>query len=346
MTEVEQRFEILSWNVNGASRFLKDETPKITSYFKSPPPSKSATTDDGSDVDTPLRKFLERHAWPQVVCLQEVKINPQDSSTKRALEKAANDSGRDADAGPAYTAHFSLPRDKYNAKGFGGKVHGVCTLIHTSLLPCSTTREVDWDLEGRVLITEFPQWKLAVVNGYWVNGTTAPYRSPETGAVVGTRHDRKRHFHSFMLAEVKSYEAKGWHVVLIGDMNVAPSLIDGYPNLRGGPEHVRNRKDFNEKFLSADWENDGMRGIDTFRHFHGGLRKYTYHGEKAERWGESCDRVDLGIVSRSLVEGVKGKLVGAQIWESIQDRGGSDHVPLSVILDVGKLEEAKTAFDG
>jgi exonuclease III len=269
------------------------------------------------------------------VCLQEVKINPQDTKTKIALERAANSQKGADDGGPTYTAHFSLPRDKYNAKGFGGKVHGVCTLIHTSLIPYSSTIEVEWDLEGRVLITDFPKWNLAVINGYWVNGTTNPYRSPETGGVIGTRHDRKREFHSQMLAEVKSYESKSWHVVLIGDMNIAPSLIDGYPGLRMGAEHVRNRRDFNEKFLGN--EGDGMRGIDTFRHLHGGLRKYTYHGEKAERWGESCDRVDLGIVSRSLVEGVRVALVGAEIWENVEERGGSDHVPLSVVLDVGKL---------
>ena len=139
MAEVEQRFEILSWNINGASRFLNDEAPKITLFFNSPSPSKAATKDDGPDAYIPLRKFLELHAWPQVVCLQEVKINPQDLSTKRALEKVANDSGQGQESGPAYTAHFSLPRDKHNAKGFGGKVHGVCTLIHTSLLPSSTT---------------------------------------------------------------------------------------------------------------------------------------------------------------------------------------------------------------
>jgi exonuclease III len=335
--EIEERFEILSWNVNGVSQFLKADTPKITSFFGLPPSaSTTALKEAGLDGGSPLRKFLGRHGWPEVVCLQEVKISPQDSSTKIALERAANSKKGADDDGPAYTAHFSLPRDKYNAKGFGGKVHGVCTLIHTPLIPPSSTKEVNWDLEGRVLITDFPKWKLAIINGYWVNGTTKPYRSPETGAVVGTRHDRKREFHTQMLSEVRLYEGRGWHVMLIGDMNIAPSVIDGYPNLRLGAEHVRNRRDFIKKFLDNEAEG-GMRGIDTFRHLHGGLRKYTYHGEKSERWGESCDRVDLGIASKSLVEGVRGALVGAQIWESVEERGESDHVPLSVVLDVGKL---------
>ena len=337
VAEAGERFQIVSWNVNGVSQFLETDTPKITTYFAASSSSSRATTDNEPRIHNVLRKFLQRHAWPQVLCLQEVKINAKDSFTKKALEKAANNGAKDEDGGPAYTAHFSLARDQYNAKGFGGKVYGVCTVIHTSLLPFSTTREVDWDFEGRVLITDFPELKLAVVNGYWVNGTTSPYRSPQTGAQIGTRHDRKREFHSLMLTEAKSYETKEWQIVLIGDMNIAPSVIDGHPNLRGGYEHTRNRKDFNQKFLS--WEHDGLKGIDTFRYLHGSLRKYTYHGEGAERWGENCDRVDLGIVSRSLVQ--RGALVGAEIWDTVKERGGSDHVPLSIVLDVGKLRQAE-----
>jgi hypothetical protein len=31
-------------------------------------------------------------------------------------------------------------------------------------------------------------------------------------------------------------------------------------------------------------------------------------------------------------------LAGADIWESIEERGGSDHVPISVVLDLGEIE--------
>lgn len=358
--EIEQRFEVLSWNVNGVSEFLtpSSNAPLITSYFRPPPSASRAPALKHQNLDpelelhgrdstaggSSLRQTLKRHAWPQVVCLQEVKINPQDARTRIALERAANREKGD-DGGPAYTAHFSLPRDKYNAAAFGGKVYGVCTLVQTTLLAHSKTRAADWDVEGRVLVTEFARWRIVVLNSYWVNGTRSAHRSPETGAVVGTRHERKRGFHAQMLGEVKALEGAGWRVVLVGDMNVAPAPLDGYPGIRLGMEHIRSRRDFNEKFLSAadnsvdeDEGEGGMRGIDTFRHFHGGLRKYTYHGEPAERWGESCDRVDLGIVSRSLVEGCRGAVVGAEIWESVEKRGASDHVPISIVLDVGKLE--------
>ena len=149
-----------------------------------------------------------------------------------------------------------------------------------------------------------------------------------------------------MLEEVKQWEGKGWNVCLVGDMNIARSSIDGYPGIRLGIEHVKNREDFNEKFFEGE---EGMKGVDTWRWFKGEKRGYTYHGEKEEEWGRSCDRVDLGIVSRKMVEwkevGLKAnelgrlrggvRLLGADIWETVEERGHSDHVPISVVLDVG-----------
>jgi hypothetical protein len=88
-----------------------------------------------------------------------------------------------------------------------------------------------------------------------------------------------------------------------------------------------------------------MKGLDSWRWIHGERKGHSYHGEKAEEWGRSCDRVDLGVVSRGLIgEGSKEpkttqmRLAGADIWESIEERGGSDHVPISVVLDLGEIE--------
>jgi len=224
----------------------------------------------------------------------------------------------------------------------GGKVHGVCTLVRDGIgggMEAEiNTRDVGWDLEGRVLATEFTVWKLVVVNGYWVNGTMNPYRDPKMGEISGTRHDRKRAFHVEMLKEVKTYEARGWDVVLIGDMNVAREAIDGYPGIRLGHEHVKNRSDFNSKFFD---DPAGMQGVDTFRYLHDRKRQFSYHGEKADEWGRSCDRVDLGIVSRRLVE-KRRALIGAHIWENLEERGHSDHVPIEIVLDLGKLESNGT----
>ncbi|KUJ21602.1 DNase I-like protein [Mollisia scopiformis] len=319
-------FQIFSWNVNSITHLLPKTQRSIKSFFAPPSPQGEGQDEDGGSKSVSLRDFLKRHRWPQYVGLQEVKISPKDEITKRTVEKAAN-----GDEGPAYRAYFALPRDRYNATGWGGKVYGVCTLLRHDLASLSgqKTKEVDWDLEGRVLVTELPslEMKLVIINGYWVNGTTNPYRSPETGQVFGTRHDRKRQFHSLMLEEVKSYQAKGWEVVLVGDMNIARTPLDGCPGIRLGLEHVKNRVDFNHKFFDDE---NGMHAIDSWRWIHGNKRGYSYHGEKAEDWGSSCDRVDLGMVTRGIVD--RKALVGAEIYESVLDRGGSDHVPISLVL--------------
>nr|KAK5441333.1 hypothetical protein LTR18_007177 [Exophiala xenobiotica] len=307
------QFRIFSWNVNGVGPLLQ----KQLSF--------------GSGSLAPLRAFLKRHEWPHFLCLQEVKINLKDTATQRRLQSAANEGVRPDE--PTYVAHFSLPRDKHNATGFGGKVHGVATLIREDFNSnLRVTRRPDWDLEGRVLVHEL-KIGLVVINGYWVNGTSNPYRDPDTGQVIGTRHDHKLRFHERVLDETLRLEKEGNHVVLIGDMNIARARIDGYPNLRTAPvQHVKNRADFNAKFFTDE---NGMRGIDIFRHVHHDSRTYTYY-PRGGQWGDSCDRVDLIIVSRSLIDQVDA-IDGTDICDNALDRGHSDHVPLWVSLVMSKL---------
>lgn len=138
-------------------------------------------------------------------------------------------------------------------------------------------------------------------------------------------------------------------------MNIAPQRIDGHPNLRTSPhQHVLNRADFNGKFLDPT-NVSGLKGVDVWRWLRGGERRYTYHPRGTE-WGRSCDRVDLVVAGGSLVglkkggeervgggggedgsgsvEMRKGMIVGMEIHDNEVDRGHSDHVPLSVTLDL------------
>ncbi|KAI9847522.1 MAG: hypothetical protein M1838_000848 [Thelocarpon superellum] len=348
---------IYSWNVNGIAPLLQRP---ITSFFSGAPQGST------SRPSTPLRSFLRRHKWPQVLCLQEVKIAPRDLATQRAVEQAVNDP--DDEEGPEYSVRFCLPRDRHNARGFGGKMYGVATIVQSSLLePCplrtprltvphrgtatatTTTRQVSWDAEGRVLVTTLPPLQLAILNIYAVNGTDSAYRDPTTGRVAGTRHERKRAFHALLLAESAALEKAGLDVLLVGDLNVALARVDSHPFLRTAAPHAVSRADFVAKFLAAPGvtaeepagdptqrDPGSLHAVDTFRYFHGPTaRRYTYY-PRHKPWGSGCDRVDLMLASRRLVKHRKA-LVEADILDSELERGPSDHVPLYVILDLEKM---------
>ncbi|KAH0388778.1 exodeoxyribonuclease III, partial [Aureobasidium melanogenum] len=318
----EARFCVYSWNVNGIQPFVQKP---ITSFFQSKKPSSKQQTTEATTTAS-LRDFLRRHSWPTILCLQEVKINPSDEATKSAVRQAVRST---KESEPDYEAHFCLPTDPNNARGFGRKVYGVCTIIRKSFVTKyqPTVRSVDWDLEGRFQIVEIEEPQLSIWNIYAVNGTDNPYKDSKTGTVIGTRHGRKLAVHKHMLDEAKSLEAQGFSVILAGDMNIARSHLDGRPNLRTFPQqHAINRADFNKKFFDAD---EGLKAVDTYRHIHGDEKGYTYY-PRGRKFGSSCDRVDLIICSKSLEE----RIIDAGICATEKERGPSDHVPLFATFEL------------
>ena len=320
-----QALRVFSWNINGITPFLPPTTQKITTFLASPP--------KGPRLAQPsLRACLHRWSWPHILCLQEVKIASSDTKTlaiiKRVVNSPIGEEGEEPPPSRQYDAHFCLPRDKHNATRFGGKVHGVCTLIRRDL-PNVHIKTVDWDLEGRVLISELVNDGLAVINIYAVNGTSYDYRDPASGKVIATRHDRKRAFHTHLRDEVRFYEQRGWDVLVIGDINISRTKMDSFPQLRIGEEHVENRADFEEKIMKEA----GM--VDSFRFLHGQKRKYSYRPTH-KPWGEGGDRVDMGLITRGLTK----RLGGADILDSVEERGSSDHVPLFVELTASEEQES------
>ncbi|KAK4550464.1 hypothetical protein LTR36_000043 [Oleoguttula mirabilis] len=332
-----------SWNVNGIQPFLQRS---ITSFFGAQEPDIQSDTAEAS-----LRGFLRRHGWPTILFLQEVKVSPEDAATIRAVEKAVRVGSKDSSSEPDYVAYFCLPSDKFNARGFGRKVYGVCSIIRKDFFDrfVDRIRPVSWDTEGRFLVTEtkaIGNWpKLALINAYMVNGTENPYKNTVNGRVTGTRHDRKLQVHRLLEAAIRELQAKGFGIILAGDMNVARSAQDACPNLRmSPPQHCLNRADFEARFFSKHATSDighdravspesdrreerldiGLGMIDTFRFLHPDKRGYTYHPRGRKVFGESCDRVDMIIISASLEK----ELTEAGMHETPGDRGPSDHVPL------------------
>ncbi|KAK3082231.1 hypothetical protein LTS18_010648 [Coniosporium uncinatum] len=332
---------IFAWNINGITPFLHSSKP-ITSYF-SPTKKRSSSFRSNDAATSPppasLRAFLHRHNWPHALLLQEVKVAHDDTKTQRAVQAAINAKLSADDKGPPYKAFFSLPTDKHNARGLGGKgrVYGVCSILRADFCEDEVrrVRDVEWDREGRVSVVELKS-KVAVWNIYAVNGTENAYRDPMTGAVEGTRHDRKLAFHGLLVGECRRMEAQGWRHVLLGDFNVAPRRKDGWPGLRTWPpQHVINRADFNARFfgvgMGVEEGKESLGAVDVWRKIKGTEQRYTYH-PRGVKWGASCDRVDLVVASGGLVE--ERRMVDVGILDSEKERGPSDHVPIWVELKV------------
>lgn len=339
----EDEISIYSWNVNGIAPFVQ---PTITSFFQS---GAVATEQSSKATKASLRDFLRRHKWPTLLFLQEVKINPDDATTIRAVQQAVKRQSNELLDSPDYEAHFCLPSDNYNARGFGRKIYGVCSIVRKDFAEqfVERIRPVSWDLEGRVLVVETKARggvpKLAIINIYAVNGTDHAYKDPVTGDLVGTRHDRKLQVHALLQKECRELEAAGACVIVAGDLNIARAPIDGFPNLRTFPkQHCLNRADFEARFLSPKKELPSVNAeatgqkddaaslemIDTFRYLHPDQKSYTYYPQ-TRTFGESCDRVDLILISKKL----GASLVRAGMLETISERGPSDHVPLYACLD-------------
>lgn len=372
---------VYSWNINGITPFLPQHQTqnqnqnRITNFFKSKTssPSNSNPTSTTRSNPASLREFLRHHNWPQILCLQEVKIAKADLKTQNLVRAAVNTSPvpEEKDNGPKYKVHFTLPTDKYTARGPGnnGKFYGVCSILRSDFYSHHVTcvKDVEWDREGRISIiemefqyplsvlnetgTEKQVKKLAIWNIYAVNGTTNPWRSSKTGRVLGTRHDKKLDVHKRIMEDCLSMQQSAYEILLIGDINIAPQRIDGHPKLRTWPEqHSLNRADFNDKFLSPSSSLTSSNqcppliptskqpnkitfpGIDIYRHTHPTTKKYTYH-PRTTPWGTTCDRVDLAIASASLVK--EGAIVDCEIWDSEVERGPSDHCPISVDIRLG-----------
>jgi exonuclease III len=330
---------IFSWNINGITPFLQKP---VTSFFQ-PTESKVTARRPPKDAIPPasLRAFLHRHQWPSILFLQEVNIASTDKKTQDIIKAALNSrlpvESTSTDAqGPVYNAFFTLPTDHFNARGprGRGKIYGVCNIIRRDLTNTYHigVRTVGWDNEGRVSVVEVKSRsstaKLAIFNLYAVNGTDNAYRDSATGAVKGTRHDRKREFHSLLMGECKELEEQGWDVLLAGDMNVALDERDGFPKLRVFPQaHVINRADFHDKLLedSGMEKSNGFGGVDVWRKTHSEERQYTYFSP-GRKWGSNCDRVDYFIAGRNAWE--KGCVTACGIMDSEEEMVPSDHVPI------------------
>ncbi len=167
-----------------------------------------------------------------------------------------------------------------------------------------------FDHEGRVLITEYEPF--VFFNIYFPNGG----RGPEWVA-------HKLAFYRRFLEVARGYMNAGRAVIMAGDVNTAYAEID----LARPKENVRT-SGFMPEERAALGEFFAAGLVDTFRHLHPDMVKYTWWDmvtrarERNVGW-----RLDYFLVSDDL----KDRVVAAEVHDDVP---GSDHCPVSLTLDL------------
>ena len=169
----------------------------------------------------------------------------------------------------------------------------------------------DFDSEGRTVIAHYPAFTL--INCYFPNSQGE-----------GKRLDYKLTFCDAILEKCNSLVDKGKNIVLCGDYNIAHTAID----LKNPKTNEKNagylpqEREWMSTFLSAGY-------TDTFRKFHpdepGHYSWWSYRFQARERnigW-----RIDYHCVNNRFAD----KITEVKIHKDVM---GSDHCPVSVILDV------------
>ncbi len=226
---------------------------------------------------------------PNVFCLQETKATP-DNVTPELRQP------------PGYFAYWNMP---LNHPGYSGVV------TYSREKPEDVQYnfgDESYDIEGRVVITKFPEYRL--FNIYFPNGKMSD-----------ARLQYKMDFYDRFLVYTDNLKAKGEKLVICGDYNTAHTEMD-----------IARPKE-NSKFsgfLPSEraWMDKMMAHgyVDTFRHFNKEPGQYTYWDIKTGARARNVGwRIDYFFVSENLMPNVAESYI-------MKDIMGSDHCPIALTL--------------
>jgi exodeoxyribonuclease-3 len=165
-----------------------------------------------------------------------------------------------------------------------------------------------FDTEGRVLLTEFPEFIL--LNIYFPNGKQNPERLKF-----------KMDFYAQTLKFVEGLKKKGKSVVICGDYNTAHKEID-----LARPKENADVSGFlpMERAWLDQWVKAGQ--VDIFRHFNHQAHQYTWWDMKSGARERNVGwRIDYHFITEDLVPKAKKAGIQSQVL-------GSDHCPVDVEL--------------
>jgi exodeoxyribonuclease-3 len=221
---------------------------------------------------------------PDVLCLQETKATPD-----KLPEELLKPQG--------YLTYWNYPQKKGYA--------GVATFSKVKPMDVQTGFGTpEFDIEGRVLITEHPGFTL--FNFYFPNGKQS-----------AERLKFKMDFYDAFLNYVEPLRRKGEKLIICGDVNTAHKEIDiarpkENSKLSG---FLPEERAWIDKFVARGY-------IDTFRYFNKEPNHYTYWDIKT---GARERNVGWRIDCFYVTENLKDQLVKSVMLPDVM---GSDHCPI------------------
>jgi exodeoxyribonuclease-3 len=223
-----------------------------------------------------------------ILCLQETKAHPEQLD-------------RDLQEPHGYLAYWNYPE----RKGYSG----VATFTTEKPLRVQNDFSVqDFDIEGRVIISEYPQFIL--FNVYFPNG-----KKDES------RLKYKMDFYEVFFDFVEPLRQKGEKLIICGDFNTAHKEID-----LARPKENENISGFLP--VERAWMDKLVAHgyIDTFRHFNKEPNQYTWWDLKSRARERNVGwRIDYFFVTENLLGSVSKAFIMPEVM-------GSDHCPIGIIL--------------
>jgi exodeoxyribonuclease III len=233
--------------------------------------------------------WLDRES-PDVLCLQETKTQLDQIETDLAGHKG-------------YHTYWAYPE----RKGYSG------VAVFTKEEPLGIKYDFGpgvIDMEGRVIIAEYPEFTL--INSYFPNGKMSPER---------LRY--KMDFYNAFLKYADSLKAGGKKLIICGDVNTAHREID----LARPKENSKisgflpEERAWIDTFISRGY-------VDTFRHFCEEPGRYTWWDMKTGARQRNVGwRIDYFFISENLLQALTGAFI-------MPDVMGSDHCPIGITLNV------------
>lgn len=251
--------------------------------------------------------WLKRES-PYIICFQETKL--QQGQLPPALESPLG----------YHTAWNFAARKGYS---------GVATFSHEKPLQEATGLNVErFDAEGRVLMTQYPDFKLFNVyfpKAYSAREVATARRDGAANAEkMAERLPFKLAFYDSFLDHIDALRERGDNIIVCGDFNVAHREID-----LARPKENKETSGFlpEERAWMDKLASHGY--TDTFRHFNRDPGHYTWWSyrfkarEKDVGW-----RLDYFFVSPGLLKSLSSALI-------LKDVHGSDHCPVGITLKIG-----------